>query len=50
MPKFLKYIIVIAFYIVAIILCFKGIYAIAGVPLGLIGVTLQRNWNINIID
>lgn len=50
MPKFLKYIIIGAFYIVAIILCIGGVTAVAGVPLGLIGVMLQRKWNINLID
>ena len=50
MPKFLKYIIIWAFYIVAIILCIGGVTKVAGVPLGLIGVMLQRKWNINLID
>ena len=50
MPKFLKYIIIGVFYVVAFILCIGGTTAIAGVPLGLVGVTLQRNWNINLFD
>lgn len=48
MTKFLKYVIVWAFYIVAFILCIGGTTAIAGVPLGLIGVMLQRKINISI--
>lgn len=48
MPKFLKYVIIWAFYIVAIILCIGGVTSVAGVPLGLIGVMLQRKWNISI--
>lgn len=48
MPKFLKYVIVLAFYIVAIMLCIGGVTAIAGVPLGYIGVSLQRKWGISI--
>lgn len=50
MSKFLKYVVILAFYIAAIILCIGGVTAIAGVPLGLIGVKLQRNWNINLFD
>lgn len=48
MPKFLKYVIVWAFYIIAIILCIGGITAIVGVPLGLVGISLQKKFNINI--
>ena len=48
MLKFLKYLIVWSFYIVAFILCLKGTTAIAGVPLALIGYALQRRFNINI--
>jgi len=48
MTKFFKYVIVWAFYIVAFILCIGGTTAIAGVPLGLIGVMLQRKFNISI--
>jgi len=48
MPKFLKHLIVWAFYIIAFILCLGGTTAIFGVPLGLIGVMLQRQFKINI--
>lgn len=48
MPRFLKYVLIFVFYIVAIILCLGGVTAIAGVPLGIIGAMLQRNWKINI--
>lgn len=33
---------VVIFYIIALVLTFSGIGAIAGVPLGLVGVQLQR--------
>lgn len=46
MPKWLKYVIVGAFYVVAIILCLGGVTAVAGVPLGLVGVTLQKNFGL----
>lgn len=48
MPKFLKYVIVWAFYIVAICLCFTGKGAILGIPLGVIGYALQKQFNVYI--
>lgn len=48
MKKIFKYIIVWTFYIVAIILCFRGVTAIVGIPLGIIGMALQRHFKINI--
>ena len=48
MSKSLKYLIVWAFYITAFILCLEGTSAVFGVPLGIIGVMLQRHFNINI--
>ena len=48
MSKFFKYLIVWAFYITAFILCLGGTTAVFGVPLGLIGVMLQRHFKINI--
>lgn len=46
MIKFLKYVIVLAFYIAAIILCINGVTAIGGIPLGIVGIMLQRKFNI----
>lgn len=48
MSTFVKKAIVFAFYIVAIILCFGGVTAIAGIPLGVIGYALQRHFNVTI--
>lgn len=43
-----KRLIVWAFYIVAIILCIGGTTAIIGIPLGVIGMALQRYFNVHI--
>ncbi len=48
MPKWFKYTIVWTFYIIALILCFGGTSVILGIPLGLIGVLLQRYFDIHI--
>lgn len=44
----LKYIIVWAFYIIAFLLCIGGVTAILGIPLGVIGMALQKQFRINI--
>lgn len=48
MKNIFKYIIVWAFYIVAIILCIGGVTAILGIPLGVIGMALQKQFKIYI--
>lgn len=48
MKNIFKYIIVWAFYIVAIILCIGGVTAILGIPLGVIDMALQKQFKIYI--
>lgn len=48
MKNIFKNIIVWTFYIVAIILCISGTKAIIGIPLGVIGMALQKHFKINI--
>lgn len=48
MKNIFKYVIVWTFYIVAIILCIGGVTAILGIPLGLVGMALQKQFKIHI--
>lgn len=47
-PKWIKIAILILFYGVAIALICRGITAVAGVPLGIAGIALQRSMRIDI--